>query len=318
VPGGESSSTGGSSRGGRSLVSVVIPCFDAADTIERALRSARAQTHRPLELIAVDDASRDATRDRLRALAADDLRVVALDRNVGVAEARNRGLALARGEYVAFLDADDEWLPEKLSVQIAALEQDASLALSTCDSLLVDVDGSATRHHTILRTASGPDAWRMLLRANFVPTPTVVTRRALLETVGGFDARLALGEDYDVWLKLAARGGVHVHPDVLVRIHARPEGLSRTLLRGEIDYVLPMIERHLDALASRLAPGEARSIRGQHFFDIALRARQAGLAKDAARLFAASIRSGHRVPKSGYQIALCGWAWLTRSGRASP
>lgn len=296
-------------------MSVVIPCYRVAEIIGRAIASARAQENARLELIAVDDASPDDTVARLRALAGDDLRIVELGQNVGAAEARNRGLALARGEYVAFLDADDEWLPAKTRVQVEALEADPTLTLSTCDSLLMDVDGRRIRHHEIIRPASGPDAWRTLLRGNFVPTPSVVTRRRLLEEVGGFDPGLRLGEDYDVWLKLAVRGGIHVHPDVLVYVYARQEGLSRTLVRGELDYVVPMLERHLAFLADRLAPGEARAIRANASFDIGLRARQGGYPAEAARLFLASIRGGHRVPKSFYQLALCVWSRLAGTPR---
>jgi len=297
------------------LVSVVVPCFDAADTIERAIRSARGQTHPAVELIAVDDASGDDTLARLEALSGDDLRVLALERNVGAAEARNRGLALARGDYVAFLDADDEWLPDKLRIQVEALERDPTLVLSTCDSILVGVDGSTIRHHDTTDTASGPEAWRTLLRGNFVPTPTVVARRSALEAVGGFDADLALGEDYDVWLKLSARGGFHVHPEVLLRIYARHAGLSRTLLRGELDYVVPMLERHLAAFADRLSPAEVRAIRGHNCFDIGLRARQSGFHAEAAPLFRASIAGRHRVVKSVYHLLRCWVGQRSRAGR---
>ena len=291
--------------GDATLVSVVIPCHDAADTIERAIASARAQTHPAVEIVAVDDASSDATRERLEALAGDDLRVLHLAENVGPAEARNRGIAASRGEYVAFLDADDEWYPEKLAAQVAVLDADSDCALATCDSVLVEVDGSTRRHHTTTPTASGPEAWRTLLGGNFVPTPTVLTRRALLEEVGGFDRDLPLGEDYDLWLRLALRGGVHVDPEPRLTIYARAEGLSRTYLRGEIDYVMPMIERHLEAVGDRLGGKEKRALVGRNSFEVGLRARLSGYHAEAALLFVRSALVGHRVPKSLYQLALC-------------
>lgn len=291
-------------RGGP-LVSVVIPCFNAARTIERAIASARAQTHRAIELIAVDDASTDDTLRRLHASSGADLQIVALEDNLGVAAARNSALDVARGEYVAFLDADDEWLPDKLAIQVASLEADPALALSTCDSVLVRLDGTTIRHHETVTPVSGPDAWRALLRNNFLPTPSVVTRRALLDEIGGFDEDMPYGEDYDVWLKLAGRGGIHVHDGVLLRVHAQADGLSRTNRRGELDYVVPMLDRHLDYFAGRLSEDEIRAIRGQVCFDVGFRAMQSGHPADARMLFAQALRGRHRVPKSLYLIARC-------------
>jgi glycosyltransferase involved in cell wall biosynthesis len=266
-------------------------------------------------LIAVDDGSPDGTLARLRALDGDDLRIVVLEKNRGVATARNRALEVARGEYVAFLDADDEWLPGKLDLQIQVLEEDPAVAVSTCDSLLVRLDGSTIRHHETTTTASGPDAWRTLLRGNFIPTTTVVTRRSLLEQVGGFDEGMPLGEDYDLWLKLAGRGGIHVHPEVLLRVYAQKHGLSRETPRGEIEFVVPMLERQFGYFADRMTPAEIRSVRGHNCFDIAIRAMQNGDYGDARRLFSRSLLGQHRIARSLYGIARCLAAELASPAR---
>ena len=116
---------------GRPLVSIVVPVFNAALTIDRALRSIEAQSYPNWEAVFVDDASEDGGAQRIESAAARDrrFRLIRLDLNAGPAQARNLGISAAKGELVAFLDADDEWLPEKLERQVAAFAADPRLAL---------------------------------------------------------------------------------------------------------------------------------------------------------------------------------------------
>src|SRR5262245_33960402 len=101
-------------------VSVVLPAFNSADTLARAIDSARAQIYAPEEIIVVDDGSTDAIRDIVKSYR-DELTFICLPERRGAAGARNAGIAAARGEAVAFLDSDDEWLPQKLQAQVEVL-----------------------------------------------------------------------------------------------------------------------------------------------------------------------------------------------------
>jgi glycosyltransferase involved in cell wall biosynthesis len=251
------------------LVSVVIPCRNAAATIDRALRSVRAQTYAPLEIILVDDASTDETAARLAAWQAPDLRVLRLPRNGGAAAARNAGIAEARGTFVAFLDADDEWLPEKLARQVAALAAQPAAALIGCRSRYVRNDGGAEiLLHGDRAAATGTEAWRVLLAHSFLATPTVVVRRAALERVGGFDAALPLGEDQDLWIRLALIGAVAFIDQPLVRVHQQSGGLSGRHPESDADIVLPMLRRHVAALRPRLTRSEVRRIFASRYGEI--------------------------------------------------
>jgi len=107
----------------RPLITVLIPAFNAASTIERALDSVLAQTYDDYEIIVVDDGSRDATSEIVAGYDNDRIRLLRLASNQGASSAVNEGLAAARGELVAFLDADDEWLPTKLAKQVEALSR---------------------------------------------------------------------------------------------------------------------------------------------------------------------------------------------------
>ena len=244
------------------LVSAIIPCHDSAATIERALDSALAQTFSELEIIVIDDASTDATPGILRRRCADPhLRLIALDRNLGPAGARNKGIEAARGKYIAFLDSDDEWLPEKIALQFAAMEANRAATLCGCDAVWNYPDGS-TEHSTA--SSTGQLAWKALLRSSFVQTPSVMAPRAVLEKLGGFNPALLVGEDQDLWIRLALVGEVIWINQTLVRVHNLTSGFMHTHASRADEFLLPMLERHIAALKEkRLGSGEARAILGE-------------------------------------------------------
>lgn len=280
------------------LVSVVIPAYNAADTIARAIASARSQDYRPIEIIVVDDASEDETCATVEALAGNDLTLIRQPVNGGVAAARNVALSQATGEFVAFLDADDEWLPEKIGRQVAVMRDNPRCTVTGHDGTCFVPPDKVIRYHTMSSPHSGPDAWRTLLKRNFLPTPTVLARRTDIMDVGGFDRSLVVGEDLDLWIKLALRGEVVVLSEQLVNIYSRPEGLMRSTPAGEWTYVLPMIERHLAALGDRLSRSDYRATVGTRNFDFGYRIYRSGLYRESLTLFWRSFLAGHRAWKS--------------------
>lgn len=141
------------------LVSVIIPCFNAARTIERAIASVRRQTYPSFEIIAVDDCSTDDTLAILRREEDDDLRVIARDRNSGSCPVpRNDAIAVARGEFLGFLDADDEWHPDFLQWQIAGIAQCEKMVMIGCRAQVVRRDGSQVLVNPERRPPSGREA----------------------------------------------------------------------------------------------------------------------------------------------------------------
>jgi GT2 family glycosyltransferase len=179
-------------------LSVVIPCYNAAPFLDEAISSVFAQTRSPSEVIVVDDGSTDGTTE-----IADrrGVRVIRLERNVGAAAARNAGLRAARGDLVAWLDADDIWKPEHLAIVVPLLERfpEAVLAFS-----LVETFGCETSVWPALLAAGTPvDAEAECLRRCILPQNAVVVRRAEVLAAGGYDERLRLAEDYDLWLRLS-------------------------------------------------------------------------------------------------------------------
>lgn len=186
-----------------SSVSVVIPTYNRAGVLGEAVTSALHQTAAPLEVVVVDDGSTDDTPSVCRRYPVVYRRI---DNSGGPARPRNVGIRVARGSVIAFLDADDVWLPHKLEAQVAKL-QHPDVGLVYAD---MEIWEEGRRHEETFFAQATPregDVLVPLLAGNFVPTSTVLVRRRLVEEVGGFDEHPELHgvEDYHLWLRLAAR-----------------------------------------------------------------------------------------------------------------
>ena len=209
-------------------VSVIIPAYRAAATIRRALASVAGQTLKPLEAIVVDDGSDDATLEATKA-SADTMEGVTLkifsQPNQGAGAARNRALREARATYVAFLDADDEWLPAKLERSMANLV-DGGNVLVAHDGWIVS-DGEETLNACTRRFREGADPFVQLYRKGYIDTCSVVARRDAVLAAGGFEEILLNAQDFDLWLALLAEPGTPftVFEEPLVRYHAGDTGI---------------------------------------------------------------------------------------------
>ena len=217
----------------RPLVSVIIPAYNAAATLDRAVASALSQTYRPLEVLVVDDGSTDATPQVVARLG-DAVRSVRQP-NQGVSVARNEALRRARGDLIAFLDADDEWLPEKLERQVAFLHEHPEIGLLY--TLAVVVDGTGRERGFIPRDG-GADAYAHLYFANRIPTSTVLVRAEVLRRAGEFDPALRIAQDYDLWLRIAADTPFAGLREPLVRYHAHGAGISADPRRRYPDHLI--------------------------------------------------------------------------------
>ena len=198
------------------LVSVVVPTHNRAARLPVAVASVQAQTWARVELVVVDDASTDDTPEVLDRLAAADprLRVVRPERPLGASDARNAGLDAAEGEVVAFLDDDDEWLPDKLERQLALLRDRPDVGLVGCSWEVIRPGGRRRIVHRMPERCTAAD----LLWDNFVGGASVcLWRRDVLACEPRFDPNLPTGEDWDVWLACAGQAGVASVPEPLCR-----------------------------------------------------------------------------------------------------
>lgn len=184
------------------LVSVVIATYNMGHYLPQAVRSVLDQGYPHVEVRIVDDGSTDGTEQVTAELGRDPRVHVLRQANGGQTKAKNAGIARARGEYIAFLDADDEWLPGKLESQLPLFSQRPQLGVVYSDYRCMDDRGG--------ELPKGPTAMHrgrvsgQLLIENFVCFPTAVVRRSCLERLGAFDERYAMGIDYELWLRLSS------------------------------------------------------------------------------------------------------------------
>jgi len=207
-------------------VDVIVPCYNVEYYVRRALDSVLAQTHQNFSIYAVNDGCTDNTMKVLETYA--PWCVSISQAHAGPAAARNRAIRQSVSPFIAFIDADDEWLPEKLERQVSLLRQSESLGM-VCSHCLISESGSDHNRHIL--TDNVPHNGRVfqhLARNCFVSTPTVVVRRRCLEEIGLFNEALPVSEDFNLWLRIAARWEIAIVPEVLAIVKKRSGSLSVT------------------------------------------------------------------------------------------
>lgn len=309
----------GAGAGPEPRVSVVVPCYNAAETIEAAMASALGQSFADLELIVVDDGSEDDTARRVEALAIRDFRVRLIQKaNGGVSSARNVGIAAARGEFIAFLDADDLWHREKLAWQLDLMMRHPEAGLcftafafwnperDTADTLFAERGPVAGAAPSIDPKLSGW-IYHILLRDVYVWTSAVLVRSSVLDEVGGFDEGLPVGEDYDLWLRIAQSAPM-IKADSVLAVY-RQMGSSLTTLPHRKNYQALVLERAVARFGVQspdgreLAAEEVQSILARLWFRFGYRWFWVGDYILARQAFTRSLEYRWQLRSRAYQIA---------------
>lgn len=269
-------------------VSVVIPAYDSADTIERAVDSALEQTLEDLEVIVVDDGSSDDTGRIVRAY--DDARVRYFEHseNRGGSAARNTGIDHAEGEYIAFLDADDEWKPTKLERQIETLEERSEEWIAVYCGYEKIPEGFWSRVHSgvgtmlgssVEQSEGGAELVDEVLLGNFAlgGSSTLVVETAVVEEIDGFDEAFPRHQDWEFLIRLLKRGDIALVDEPLVRkykdIGVSPEDLRRAKAL--------FFEKFKDEIGDLERQGH--DVVGQHMYDLSRLYLQDGQFKEGLR-----------------------------------
>ncbi len=238
-------------------VSVVIPAYRAAATICRAIDSVLAQTCPASEILVIDD---DSPEDLAAVLAPYGPRVTLIRQaRGGAAAARNHGIERAAGDLIAFLDADDQWTPDKLERSVKVFRDRPEVGMVASQYILQSRDGQA------VRIAGPPGAWcdqpiqatgpQLLEYAKVTSTPTVVVRRSLLQE-HRFDVTLTTAEDRDLWVRLLAAGQAYYLPAPLCIVYLRGDSLSHGNIDVDCACMLRVIDRYRELLGPRYARRE--------------------------------------------------------------
>lgn len=189
------------------LVSVIIPTYNGARFIKETIQSALDQTYPNSEIIVIDDGSTDNTPDIIKSI--HDQRMIFIrQENAGVASARNHAIRISKGDYIAFLDHDDLWLPVKLEKQIPLFERDATAGLVICDTIFFNKNGDVKRLYAKKKPPVG-NIFRSLLTNYFISLETAILRRSALDSLDEwFDERLSMIEEVELFARIAYKWNV--------------------------------------------------------------------------------------------------------------
>lgn len=221
-------------------VSVIIPTYNRADLLPEAIDSVLAQTWKEMEIIVVDDGSTDRTEETVRRY--DDRVRYFYKEHGGPSSARNMGIKKAKGTYVAFLDSDDVWEPEKLRIQMDFMSEHPEIKFVCTDSSLI---GSRECRQRKLRKESMGNLFPILYSNSFINTSTALMVKECFQEIGYFDEGYRSVEDYDVWLRVAKRFPIAYLNQPLVRYRKHEDNVSHdkiTLRRN----ALRVLEAHYD------------------------------------------------------------------------
>jgi len=206
-------------------VTVLIPAHNDAPFLGAAIDSVLAQTLTDFELIVIDDASSDRSREIVKACRDPRVRLIVNDTNRGAAAARNRGLAAAAGEYVALLDGNDLSFPRRLAEQVAHLDAHPAVAVVGSQGTMIDVAGRTIGFYSRPTTELGI-RWSGIFQSPLIQSSAMLRRALIWDELGGYDERLRFGEDFDLWLRVAKRYAIHNLPEPLVAYRVDPMSIT--------------------------------------------------------------------------------------------
>ncbi len=248
-------------------LSAVIPVYNGGSYVSTTIESVLRQEGVDLEVIVVDDGSTDDTPSILRGFEG-RIRSVRQE-NRGLSAARNTGIGMALGRYVAFVDADDTWEPDKSRKQVAVLEARPACGLIWCDAYRIDANGrrlGLCLGDAAHRVPTGRCLDQLLLRGNFIVMPGVMVRRSIFDQVGTFNESLPSVEDYDMWLRIAGVAEIGIVPEPLASYREWAGQMShkrQRMLDCELEVLAAALARHPD-LAETLRRGMRRRYAALH------------------------------------------------------
>jgi len=258
--------------GSMEKISVIIPAYNSAKSLCEAVDSVLAQTYPVHEIIVVDDGSTDNTKEIVTRYARRTTRDVQYiyQANKGPAAARNAGLRVAKGDYIAFLDSDDLWLPEKIEKEMA-LFKGSNYGMVYCDMSHV-VDGKPVYKSYLkekgYRFFGSGDLYNGLLNENFIFTPTVIIKTEVLKQIGYFDENYRICEDYKMWLSIARNHSIGYLDEPLV-IRRRVES---NITKDKLLYAVSSVNLLKELMkAENGNPGTKKIIKdrlGKNYFDL--------------------------------------------------
>ncbi len=225
-------------------VSVIIPTYNRAELLKRSIQSVLNQTYQNFELIIVDDCSDDNTREIVKSFKDPKIRYYKHSKNKGPAAARNKGIKHAKGKYIAFQDSDDEWLPEKLEIQIDCFKNsEKEIGVVYCRA--IKKNGKKTDNFPSPKISKADGyIYPYICRGNFILMPSAVIKKECLTDTGGFDELFTHMEDWELLIRISKKYNIRFIDVPLVKIHYTPGGVNEQGLLIEAITTEKILNKH--------------------------------------------------------------------------
>lgn len=227
------------------LISVIVPTYNRAHIISRAIRSIFSQGYDYIEVIIVDDASSDNTEEVVKAFQKDNIIYRRLSNNSGASAARNEGINIAKGDFIAFLDSDDEWLSDMINRQLAIFKNNPTIDASF--TAFIRHYGNNPEYIAPTKKNNNKKMLESLLRNNFITAQTLMLKRACINELGGFDESLSHREDWDLGIRLISSKKFYFIDQPLAVVYETPGNLS-SMTEEKIDTLEKFIIKHYELL----------------------------------------------------------------------
>jgi glycosyltransferase involved in cell wall biosynthesis len=270
------------------LVSIVIPTFNNGRYLGRAIQSVFDQTYKNWEVIIIDNHSADNTDEVMANFSDPRLRYIKIKNNGVIAVSRNAGLRNAKGEWIAFLDSDDWWKPNKLEVCVASINDKVDFLYHDLE-IAHDPPDVYRNKYIKSRQLKNPVVKDLLLKGNTIANTSVVVRKSLLEQVGGIseDAELIVAEDYNTWLKVAQITDRFIHIPLIMGFYLSHHGGAS---RKDISLPLHIASREFVKI---LEPREKLIYDANYRYTIALNSYKSGNYSIGRQKLICNIRIGN-------------------------
>jgi len=225
-------------------VSVIIPTYNRAHLVGRAIQSVLNQTYQDFELIVVDDGSKDSTEKVIKEFQQKDNRIIYLkhDQNKGGSAARNTGIKASRGEYIAFLDSDDLWLPEKLKVEINILENGKKFIICSTGYNFIDQRNNKIIGYSKIKRKV--ISQKNVLNANCITTNDFTAIKEKVIEIGGFDEKLPARQDWDFWIRITSLGMGYQDSLNLVNKYTMRDDQISSGIKNKLNGTEAILKRH--------------------------------------------------------------------------
>ncbi len=280
----------------RPMISIIIPTYNRNNILKRAIKSALNQTFQDFEIIVIDDASTKSPEKLITSFNDSRIKYFCHESNRGANAARNTGIKLSSGKYIAFLDSDDEWVPDKLECQIKHLENlPVKVGAHYSGSTTVSPEGVVLSHR--IPSASG-DILSKLLTGNCVgPLSSVMVRRSALDHAGFFDEHLPSSQDWDLYIRIAYHYHFSVTPTPLLRYHLTGDSITKNLKAKALGRKM-ILNKYEDQIKKNPLAFSWQLTRTGHYYC------RAGLTDEGHREFLRAIRV-YPLSRWGYFYFFC-------------